>query len=99
MEPSVIVFFILQDVVCYDVDEEALDAAAAAPPAVQQPQGEGPPPLLVARQAAQGLGPDQEQQHDRQHSGEHTSTSVGVFELINKSVSTPCSLPGLASCA
>ncbi|DBB08963.1 TPA: hypothetical protein ACH3X3_007597 [Trebouxia sp. C0006] len=68
-------------------DEEALDAAAACPPAVQppQPQPEGPPPLVVARQAAQGLAGDHEQQHDRQHSGEHTSTSVGVFELIDKS--------------
>lgn len=70
-------------------DDEALDAAAAAAAcgsaAVQPPQ-EGPPPLLVARQAAMGLVPSQEQQHDRQHSGEHTSTSVGVFELIDKSV-------------
>ena len=42
--------------------------------------------MVVARQAAQGLAGDLEQQHDRQHSGEHTSTSVGVFELIDKSV-------------
>ena len=47
---------------------------------------EGPQPLLVARQAARGLDTSQEQQHDRSHSGEHTSTSVGVFELIDKSV-------------
>lgn len=70
-------------------DDEALDAAAAAAacgPATVQPPQEAPPPLLVARQAAMGLDPCQEQQHDRQHSGEHTSTSVGVFELIDKSV-------------
>lgn len=68
-------------------DDEALDAAAAScsPAAVHPPQ-EGPPPLLVARQAARGLHPSQEQQRERLHSGEHTSTSVGVFELIDKSV-------------
>ena len=70
-----------------NADDEALDAAAAScgPAAVHPPQ-EGPLPLLVARQAARGLDPSQEQQHDRLHSGEHTSTSVGVFELIDKSV-------------
>ena len=68
-------------------DDEALDAAAAScgPAAVQPPQ-EGPPPLLVARQAARGWDSSQEQQRDRLQSGEHTSTSVGVFELIDKSV-------------
>lgn len=70
-------------------DDEALDAAAAScsPAAAVHPPQEGPPPLLVARQAARGLDPSQEQQQrDRLHSGEHTSTSVGVFELIDKSV-------------
>ena len=68
-------------------DDDALDAAAAAcgPAAAVQPQVEGPPPLMMARQAASGLDPAQEQ-HDRMHSGELTSTSVGIFELIDKSV-------------
>ena len=69
-------------------DDDALDAAAAAcgPAAAVQPQVEGPPPLMMARQAARGLDPAQEEQHDRLHSGELTSTSVGIFELIDKSV-------------
>lgn len=67
-------------------DEEALAAAAGGPSGVPPSQAEGPPPLLLARQAARGLqAPDSHQ--DRVHSGEHTSTSVGVFELIDKSVS------------
>lgn len=69
-------------------DDDALDAAAAScgPAAAVQPSVEGLPPLLMARQAARGLDPAQEEQHDRLHSGELTSTSVGVFELIDKSV-------------
>ncbi|KAL3149387.1 hypothetical protein ABBQ32_002188 [Trebouxia sp. C0010 RCD-2024] len=68
-------------------DDDALDAAAAScgPAAAVQPSVEGLPPLLMARQAARGLDPAQEEQHDRLHSGELTSTSVGVFELIDKS--------------
>ena len=67
-------------------DEEALAAAAGGPSGVPFSQAAGPPPLLLARQAARGLqAPDSHQ--DRVHSGEHTSTSVGVFELIDKSVS------------
>ena len=72
-------------------DDDALDAAAAAcgpAAAAVQPLVEGAlhPPLLMARQAARGLDPSQEEQHDRLHSGELTSTSVGIFELIDKSV-------------
>lgn len=61
---------------------------------------EGPPPLMMARQAARGLDPAQE--HDRLHSGELTSTSVGIFELIDKSVRDSCIrsrlLSGVCTC-
>ena len=67
-------------------DEEALAAAAGPSSGVAVGHAQSPPPLLLARQAARGLQP-QDSHHDRVHSGEHTSTSVGVFELIDKSVS------------